>query len=88
VDPSVRKYLAEIGSRGGRKSRRALSSEVAKKMVRVREARRAYRQFHTQCFWSYDPELRVGSEDVPWVAEQLMRHGNRRAWEVAQRLCH
>ena len=56
-------------------------------MVRVREARRAYRRFHAQCFWSYDPDLRVGKSDVPWVAERLRRYGGRIAWDVAARLC-
>jgi len=83
----VRAYLAEIGRRGGRKSRRTLDPEAARAMVKVREARRAYRQFHSRCFWSYDPEYLVGPGDVAWVAEQLRRHGGREAWEVAGRLC-
>ncbi|MDX1395277.1 MAG: hypothetical protein R3195_12845 [Gemmatimonadota bacterium] len=85
-DP-VREYLAEIGRRGGRKSRRTLDPEVARRMVRVREARRAYRRFHASCFWSYRPDLEIGNDDVEWVAEMLMRHGNREAWRVGARLC-
>ncbi len=83
----LKRYLAEIGSRGGRKSRRELSPEAARDMVRVREARRAYRRFRASCFWSYRPDLVIGSADVPWVAEQLAKHGNREAWRVAARLC-
>ncbi|MEX2048740.1 MAG: hypothetical protein WEB90_04110 [Gemmatimonadota bacterium] len=83
----IRRYLAEIGARGGRKSRRSLAPETARAMVKVREARRAFRRFRTQCFWSYDPDLEIGAADVPWVAEQLMRHGNREAWHVASKLC-
>ncbi len=56
-------------------------------MVCVREARRAYRRFHAACFWSYAPDLRIALDDVPWVAEQLRRHGGREAWDVAARLC-
>lgn len=55
-------------------------------MVRVREARRAFRRFRAACFWSYRPDLIIRSADVPWVAEQLMKHGNREAWRVAARL--
>lgn len=84
---AVRKYLAEIGRRGGRKSRRALERTTARNMVRVREARRAFRRYRTTCFWSYRPDLRIDVEDVAWVAEQLMRHGNREAWRVGARLC-
>ena len=56
-------------------------------MVRVREARRAYRRYHTECFWSCDPAYGIGMADVPWVTEQLKRHGGRDAWVVAARLC-
>jgi hypothetical protein len=83
----VRQYLAEIGARGGRKSRRALDPGTARSMVRVREARRAFRRFRTSCFWSFRPDLVIRSDDVPWVAEQLMKHGNREAWRVGARLC-
>ena len=55
-------------------------------MVRVREARRAFRRFRSRCFWSVRPDLRIGIADVPWVAEQLRKHGDREAWLVAARL--
>ena len=87
MEPSVKAYLAEIGRRGGRKSRRALDPETARTMVRVREARRVYRRFHAECFWSFDPAYRIGPSDVVWVAEQLRKHGGRDAWEVAAKLC-
>jgi len=83
----VREYLAEIGRRGGRKSRRSLDSETAQAMVRLREARRAYRRFHAECFWSYDPDYRIGASDIAWVTQQLRRHGGREAWTVARSLC-
>jgi hypothetical protein len=83
----IRRYLAEIGARGGRRSRRSLSAQAARDMVRVREARRAFRRFRATCFWSCRPDLVIDSADVPWVAEQLKKHGNREAWQVAARLC-
>jgi hypothetical protein len=83
----IKRYLAEIGSRGGRKSRRTLDAETARAMVRVREARRAFQRFRTTCFWSFRPDLTIGPEDVSWVAEQLMKHGNREAWRAGTRLC-
>jgi hypothetical protein len=83
----IRSYLATIGARGGRKSRRALDPETARAMVRVREARRAFRRFRATCFWSYRPDLVIGPNDVAWVVEQLMKHGNREAWQAGARLC-
>lgn len=87
MDDTVRRYLAEIGRRGGQRSRRTLDPETARNMVRVREARRAYRRFHASCFWSYRPDLEIGLDDVAWVAETLIKHGNLEAREVARRLC-
>ena len=88
MEETIKGYLARIGRRGGQKSRRNLDPETARSMVRVREARRAYRRFHPQCFWSYDPNYRIGASDVPWVVEQLRRHGGRDAWRAAEKLCH
>ena len=87
MESKVREYLAEIGRRGGLKSRRVLAPETAREMVRVREARRVYRRFHAKCFWSYDPDYRIGPSDIAWVAEQLRKHGGRDAWEAAGKLC-
>ena len=87
MENSVRKYLAAIGSRGGKASRRKLTLDDARKMVKVREARRAYRRFHAQCFWSYAPALKITASDIPWVSEQLMKQGGREAWQTAAKLC-
>ena len=87
MNRDVRRYLSEIGRRGGKRSRRALSSETAREMVRVREARRAYHRFHARCFWSYDPDYVIGPTDVAWVVRQLRQHGGRDAWEAARKLC-
>ena len=83
----IGKYLAKIGARGGRKSRRTLDPDTARSMVRVREARRAFQRFRSICFWSCRPDLIIGAGDVPWVAEQLMKHGNRDAWRSGAKLC-
>lgn len=83
----VRNFLAAIGRRGGIRSRRVLDSKTARQMVAVREARRAFRRFRPSCFWSYRPDLTIGSADVSWVAEQLMKHGNREAWLLGRKLC-
>lgn len=84
---SFRNYLADIGRRGGTKSRRALDPNTARDMVRVREARRAYRRYRTACFWSYRADLMITRDDIAWVAEQLMKHGDREAWMTAAKLC-
>jgi len=87
MSEKIRKYLSDIGKRGGRKSRRTLDSETARNMVRLREAKRAFRRFYTRCFWSYDPDYVLTLDDIEWVAKQLMKNGGREAWEVGAKLC-
>jgi hypothetical protein len=84
---TVKKYLSAIGRRGGRKSRRTLDPSTARAMVKVREAKRAFRRFHSACFWSYRSDLQITAADVSWVAEQLMKCGNREAWRTGAQLC-
>jgi hypothetical protein len=87
VDAVVRRYLRAIGSRGGRASKRTLTPQQARNMVKVREARRAFREFHASCFWSADPSYMVTLSDVPWVAKQLMTYGGREGWRLGAKLC-
>lgn len=87
MDRTTRRYMARIGSVGGRRSRRSLETDEARAMVQIREARRAFRRFHTRAFWSFDPGYRVTARDVPWVAERLMTYGGREGWEIGARLC-
>jgi len=84
---SVSEYLAEIGRKGGSKSRRRLSSEDARNMVRVREARRAFRQFHAQCFWYLRGDMTVTLADVPEIVKGLRQNGGRRGFLLAAKLC-
>ncbi len=65
-----------------------LDSAAARRMVAVREARRAFRRFHARCFWSCRRDIVIGVADVSWVAEQLMKHGDREAWQIGRRLCY
>ena len=65
---------------------RRLSASDARRMVAVREARRLYRENQTLCFWWARADLVIRAADVPWVADQLRKHGGRQAWRDAARL--
>lgn len=85
--PKVLKaYLARIGSRGGKKSRRTLDPAAARRMVALREARKAYRDFSLECFWSYKPDARIEFETIPLVLSGLKIEGDRKAFERARRI--
>lgn len=66
MDQSTRRYLAEIGRRGGTRSRRTLAPEQARAMVATREARRAVREFERSA-------IGAASSDVPGV--EIVRAG-------------
>ena len=87
INKEISAYMAKIGRTGGRKSKRSLASKNAKEMVRVREARKAFRDFHATCFWSSPPNYQVSKTDIDWVVDQLQRHGGQAGWERAERLC-
>jgi len=77
--------MVESERRGGLKSRRRLSAADARRMVAVREARKAFRKHRVECFWSFR-DVPITHNDIPWVVEQLRINGGFDAWETAGRI--
>jgi hypothetical protein len=50
-------------------------------------ARRAFKEFFTQCFWSYDPNLVVTEEHIPLVIRELRHYGGHKGYRIAAELC-
>lgn len=86
VSEEVKAYLRGIGAKGGKKSRRKLDPAQARRMVAVREARRAFRENKTQCFWSFNPEWKIEHEQVPLVIRTLRTEGNAKTFALAKRI--
>jgi len=79
---SLRKYLAEIGRRGGIKSRRALDPETARRMVAIREARRAARRLERG-----SPPTRLGGTPADTAtAAQAIQDALQRRLSPAEKL--
>ena len=87
MDKKTKKYMAEIGRKGGKKSRRTLDPETARMMVKVRMAQQAYKKYYVPCFWSYSNDIKITVDKIPWVVSQLRKRGDQTMWEVADRLC-
>ena len=87
VETSVSRYLSAIGRKGGKKSRRQLSSEQARDMVRVRELRRAFREYYARCFWYMRPDADLTLDDLPEVVRGLRKNGGKEGILRAARLC-
>ncbi len=79
--------MSKIGQKRGLKSRRTLDPKTARLMVDLREARRAFKKYYNQCFWSSPSDYIVKSKDIQWVAKQIMTHGGREGWKIGAKLC-
>lgn len=87
MNSEVKKYLSAIGTKGGRRSRRTLDPETAKRMVLVREAKKAFLKFHPTCFWSSPRDMNISVDDLDWVSERLRTYGGREGWALGAKLC-
>ena len=77
--------LAPIGRQGDSRSEGTLPAAEARDRVRV--ARRAFRDYHAQCFWYLRPDMQVTLGDVPEIVRGLRRNGGRKGFLLAARLC-
>lgn len=54
---------------------------------RVELARRAFKEFFGQCFWSCDPDLVVTEKHIPLIMRNLRLHGGHRGYRIVADLC-
>lgn len=54
---------------------------------RLELARRAFKDFYAQCFWSSDPNLVVKEKDIPFIVRNLRLHGGHKGFHLAAQLC-
>src|SRR5437764_10585235 len=54
---------------------------------RLELARKAFRDFYAQCFWSYREDLEITEEKIPFVIRGLREDGGRAGYLVAAELC-
>ena len=46
---------------------------------RLELARRAFHEFHAQCFWSYRQDAEITEADIPWIVRELWHYGGAKA---------
>ena len=63
------------------------ASDTAARQRRLELARKAFREFYAQCFWSYREDAEITEEDIPWVVRELRQNGGHRGYRVAGELC-
>lgn len=87
ISQEISSYLASIGRKGGIRSRRKLSTQQARGMVHIREAKKAFRMFHSQCFWYLDKDMKITSKDLPEIVRGLRKNGGQKGFLLADKLC-
>lgn len=54
---------------------------------RLELARKAYKDFHARCFWSYRPDAEITEEDIPFIIRELRHHGGHAGYRIVAELC-
>jgi hypothetical protein len=61
--------------------------DAAARQRRLELARKAFKDFYAQCFWSYREDAEITAEDIPWLVRELRLNGGHRGYRVAWELC-
>jgi hypothetical protein len=54
---------------------------------RLELARKAFKDFYAQCFWSYRDDLEITEEKIPLVIRGLRLHGGHQGYRIVAALC-
>ena len=54
---------------------------------RLELARKAFKDFYAQCFWSYREDLEITEEKIPLIIQGLRKQGGHAGYRVAAELC-
>jgi hypothetical protein len=58
-----------------------------KQQRRLELARKAFKEFYTQCFWSWQENPEITEETIPLIVSALRIHGGAKGYELATELC-
>jgi hypothetical protein len=50
-------------------------------------AKKAFREFYAQCFWSYREDTEITEDKIPFVIRGLREHGGLAGYRMAAELC-
>ena len=64
------------------------ASDTAGRQRRLELARKAFKEFYAQCFWSYREDAEITEQKIPFVIRGLREHGGLAGYQIAAELCH
>lgn len=63
------------------------TSDTAARQRRLELARKAFKEFYAQCFWSYREDAQITEDKIPFVIRGLREHGGLPGYRIAAELC-
>jgi hypothetical protein len=63
------------------------STVDAERERRLELARRVFKEYYAQCFWSWDSALEIRESDIPHLVEGLRENGGHQGYRLARELC-
>lgn len=54
---------------------------------RLELARKAFKEFYVECFWSWQENPEITEETIPLIVRALRIHGGAKGYELANELC-
>ena len=61
-------------------------TDSAARVRRLDLARKAYRDFYAQCFWSYREDADITEEKIPFVIRRFRDYGGHPGYRIAAQL--
>jgi hypothetical protein len=59
----------------------------AERQRRLELARRAFKEFYAECFWSSPLDLKIGESDIEWIIRGLRHNGGHKGYRLVAELC-
>ena len=63
------------------------SADFDARRGRLDLARRTFKEFYGQCFWSADPDRVIEESDIKWMIRNLRLNGGHRGYRRVVELC-
>ena len=54
---------------------------------RLELARKAFKEFSAECFWSWQENAEITEETIPLIVRALRLHGGEKGYRLAAELC-
>lgn len=62
-------------------------TEEAKRARHLELARKAFKEFSVQCFWSWREDAEITEHTIPLIIRGLRLHGGHKGYKIAAQLC-